>query len=161
MRSRQPRSVMKNSTHLLKLSGINYFGGASLEACSANNLTTSDFNQTNKSWSFPLRGRGLGRGVNPSSFSTQSLTQDQVYPSPENLSFASRGVAQLDFLPSPTRGEGNVTQTNLGHSLALQERARVRCLPVRANIPKTNLTPSLVVTSGDSVLLTPPRRFSC
>ena len=92
-----------------------------------NTLGGGEFNQTSKSWSFPLRGRGLGRGFDLSSLMTQSLTQDQINPSPENLSFAPRCVAQLDFLPSPTRGEGsaNIPQTSLGYSLALQERYRL------------------------------------
>ena len=139
MRSRQQRSVMRNCIHLLEPAEINCFGGgASLEACSSNNFTVSDFNQTNKSWSFPLRVRGLGRGFNPSSLMTQSLTQDPINPSPENLSFAPQCVAQLDFLPSPTRGEGNA-------SLAINNQ--------------TNLTPSLGGGAGERVLLT--WRFSC
>ncbi len=131
MRSRPQRSVMRNCEHLLKLAEINYFfwWGASLEACSSNNFTVSDFNQTNKSWSFPLRGRGF----NPSSLMTQSLTQDPINPSPENLSFAPQCVAQLDFLPSPTRGEGNA-------SLAINNQ--------------TTLTPSLGGGAGERVLLT-------
>ena len=132
MRSRQPRSVMKNCAYLLKLSDINRFEGASLEACSANNLSIS-VHQTNASWLFPLRGRGLGRGFNPSSFLTQSLTNNSIDPTPENLSFASHCESQLDFLPSPSRGEGDVTQANL--------------------------TPSLGGGAGERVLLT--ARFSC
>ena len=123
-RSRQPRSVMKNTYHLLKLSEINCFEGISLEACSANNLSIS-VNQTNASWLFPLRGRGLGRGFNPSSFLTQSLTNNSIDPTPENLSFASHCESQLDFLPSPSRGEGDVTQTNLTPSLGGGEGERV------------------------------------
>ena len=186
MRSRKPRSVIKNTHHLLKLSEINYFGRwVSLKACSVNNLNISDFNPTNTSWLFPLRGRGLGRGFNPSSFLTQSLTNNSIDPTPENLSFASHGESQLDFLPSPSRGEGDVTQANLGHSLSLQERyrlllklcslpqhpfsgrdvtlvterERVRCLPVRANILQANLTPSL--GGGERVLLALSGRFLC
>ena len=125
MRSRQPRSVMKNCTYLLKLSDINRFGGgASLEVCSANNLSIS-VNQTNASWLFPLRGRGLGRGFNPSSFLTQSLTNNSIDPTPENLSFASHCESQLDFLPSPSRGEGDVIQANLTPSLGGGEGERV------------------------------------
>ena len=136
-------------------------GGASLEVCSANDLSIS-VNQTNASWLFPLRGRGLGRGFNPSSFLTQSLTNNSIDPTPENLSFASHCESQLDFLPSPSRGEGDVTQANLGHSLSLQERARVRCLPVRANILQANLTtPSLGGGAGERVLLALSWRFSC
>ena len=162
MRSRQPRSVMKNCTYLLKLSDINHFGGgASLEVCSANDLSISDFNPSNASWLFPLRGRGLGRGFNPSSLMMQSLTNNSIDPTPENLSFASHCESQLDFLPSPSRGEGDVTQANLGHSLSLQERARVRCLPVRANILQANLTPSLGGGAGERVLLALSWRFSC
>ena len=161
MRSRQPRSVMKNCTYLLKLSDINRFGeGASLEACSANDLSIS-VHQTNASWLFPLLGRGLGRGFNPSSLMMQSLTNNSIDPTPENLSFASHCESQLDFLPSPSRGEGDVTQANLGHSLSLQERARVRCLPVRANILQANLTPSLGGGAGERVLLALSWRFSC
>ena len=130
--------------------------GASLEACSANNLSIS-VNQINASWLFPLRGRGF----NPSSFLTQSLTNNSIDPTPENLSFASHCESQLDFLPSPSRGEGDVTQANLGHPLSLQERARVRCLPVRANILQTNLTPSLGGGVGERVLLALSWRFSC
>ena len=181
MRSRKPRSVIKNTYNLLKLSKINYFGGASLKSCSVNNLNISDFNPTNTSWLFPLRGRGF----NPSSFLTQSLTNNSIDPTPENLSFASQGESQLDFLPSPSRGEGDVTQTNLGHSLYLQERyrlllklcslpqhpfsgrdvtlvterERVRSLPVRANILQANLTPSL--GGGERVLLALSGRFLC
>ena len=120
-RSRQPRSVMKNTYYLLKLSEINRFGGgASLEACSANNLSIS-VNQTNASWLFPLRGRGF----NPSSCLTQSLTKNPIDPTPENLSFASHCESQLDFLPSPSRGEGDVTQANLTPSLGVTSRERV------------------------------------
>ena len=115
---------MKNCTYLLKLSDINRFEGASLEACSANNLSIS-VNQTNASWLFPLRGRGLGRGFNPSSFLTQSLTNNPIDPTPENLSFASQGESQLDFLPSPSRGEGDVIQANLTPSLGGGEGERV------------------------------------
>ena len=186
MRSRQPRSVMKNTYHLLKLSEINCFGGGgSLKVCSANDLSIS-VNQTNASWLFPLQGRGF----NPSSFLTQSLTNNSIDPTPENLSFASHCESQLDFLPSPSRGEGNASlanihQTNLGHPLSLQERyrlllklcslpqhpfsgrdvtlvterERVRCLPVRANILQANLTPSL--GGGERVLLALSGRFSC
>ena len=84
----------------------------------------------------------------------QSLTNNSIDPTPENLSFASHCESQLNFLPSPSRGEGDVTQANLGHSLSLQERARVRCLPVRANILQANLTPSLGGGAGERVLLT-------
>ena len=161
-------------------------GGVSLKACSANDLSIS-VNQTNASWLFPLRGRGLGRGFNSSSFLTQSLTNNSIDPTPENLSFASHCESQLDFLPSPSRGEGDVTQANLGHSLSLQERyrlllklcslpqhpfsgrdvtlvterERVRCLPVRANILQANLTPSLGGGEGERVLLALSWRFSC
>ena len=125
MRSRQPRSVMKNSCHLLRLSDINRFGGgASLEACSANYLSIS-VNQTNVSWLFPLRGRGLGRGFNPSSLMMQSLTNNSIDPTPENLSFASHCESQLDFLPSPSRSEGDVIQANLTPSLGGGEGERV------------------------------------
>ena len=126
MRSRKTRSVMKNCAYLLKLSDINRFGGgASLEVCSANDLSISDFNPSNASWLFPLRGRGLGRGFNPSSLMMQSLTNDSVAPAPEHLSFVSRCESQLDFLPSPSRGEGDVTQANLTPSLGGGAEERV------------------------------------
>ena len=115
---------MKNTYYLLKLSEINRFEGASLEACSANNLSIS-VNQTNASWLFPLRGRGLGRGLNPSSCLTQSLTKNPIDPTPENLSFASHCESQLDFLPSPSRGEGDVIQANLTPSLGGGAEERV------------------------------------
>ena len=152
------RKILITCSNSLKLT---VSGGVSLEACSTNNLSIS-VNQTNASWLFPLRGRGLGRGFNPSSFLTQSLTKNPIDPTPENLSFASHCESQLDFLPSPSRGEGDVTQANLGHSLSLQERARVRCLPVRANILQANLTtPSLGGGAGERVLLALSWRFSC
>ena len=138
-------------------------GGVSLKACSANDLSISG-NQTNASWLFPLRGRGF----NPSSFLTQSLTNNSIDPTPENLSFASHCESQLDFLPSPSRGEGdaslaNIHQTNLGHPLSLQERERVRCLPVRATYIFNNsqFTPSLGGGAGERVLLALSWRFSC
>ena len=139
MRSRQPRSVMKNCAYLLKLSENNCFGGASLEACYANDLSIS-VNQTNASWLFPLRGRGLGRGFNPSSLMMQSLTNNSIDPTPENLSFASQGESQLDFLPSPSRGEGSAL-------LAISNQA--------------NLTPSLGGGAGERVLLALSGRFLC
>ena len=125
---------MLTCSNSLKLT-ISGGGGGGLKACSSNKL-----NRVNNSWVFSLRGRWLEGWFNSSSIMTQCLTQNPIDPTPENLSFASLGESQLDFLPSPSRGEGNA-------SLAISNQ--------------TNLTPSLGGGAGERVLLALSGRFLC